>query len=113
MDLIPMLKQSHWHLDPINRCNLQMIKWYEFGLSPCSSISYLKQNSDLTPQLESLGTMIGNLSVMMEALCKAEGIDLSSIEDERDDQSTSASSSHTSDMSSEPGVDNEDNDGQL
>jgi hypothetical protein len=90
-----------------------MIKWYEFGLSPCSSISYLKQNSDLTPQSESLGTMIGNLSVMMEALCKAEGIDLSSIEDERDDQSTSASSPHTSDMSSELGVDNEDNDGQL
>jgi hypothetical protein len=50
----------------------------------------MNQDTDLSTQFERMNVNLGNISIIMEALCEAEGIDVSSITDDADAQSSAS-----------------------
>jgi hypothetical protein len=59
------------------------------------AILHLKQDTDIMPELESLETDMRDLSIMVKALCDAQGIDVTSIPGEAQGQSSSVPSPHS------------------
>jgi hypothetical protein len=55
----------------------------------------LIQDGDLIPQFEGMSMDLRNISAMMDALCEAEGIDVSSITGDMKDHSLSPSTQYS------------------
>lgn len=61
---------------------------------PCSLyVPYvnMEQETNLSTQFQRMDVNLGNISIVMEALCEAEGIDVSSITNDAHAQSSTAS----------------------
>ena len=72
---------------------------------PVPSFLLLTQDSELMPQLQSMSIEIGHLSLMVDALCEADGLgELLSLSDNEDGSALASSTQNILEMPSESDV---------